>query len=161
MNLISSAERRQAGGEFKWKSKRLFFPSRRSTERIRSSSVPLSLLPTALNSEEQAPWSGSPFPARQMERANGTHCITRCKSAIAHYFRIKGYHWGRGAELTFCATTWWWFNQLLSFHFSSPRLSLTQVLLNEPLTRRWWEKGKKLASLLSLSPSFFLFPSQE
>lgn len=75
--------------------------------------------PTALIAEIWEERNDSPLLVKQMERANRTHRITQCKSAIAHYVRIKGYHCRRWAELTFCAATWW-FNQLLSFA-SHPR----------------------------------------
>lgn len=61
--------------------------------------------PIALIAEIEAGWNDLPLLVKQMEHANGTHRITRCKSAIAHYFKIKGYHCRRRAELTFCAAT--------------------------------------------------------
>lgn len=76
--------------------------------------------PSALIAEIWEERNDSPLLVKQMERANRTHRITQCKSAIAHYVRIKGYHCRRWAELTFCAATWW-FNQLLSFA-SHPRV---------------------------------------
>lgn len=63
----------------------------------------------------EASWNDLPLLVKQMERVNGTHRITQCKNVIAHYSKIKGYHCRRGAELTFCIVTWWWFNQVLSF----------------------------------------------
>lgn len=61
--------------------------------------------PIALIAKIEAGWNDLPLLVKQMEHANGTHRITRCKSAIAHYFKIKGYHCRRQAELTFCAAT--------------------------------------------------------
>lgn len=52
---------------------------------------------------------------KHMERDYGTHHITQYKSAIVHYFKIRENHCRQQAELTFCAVTWWWFNELLSF----------------------------------------------
>lgn len=65
----------------------------------------LAVPPIALIAEIEAGWNDLPLLVKQMEHANGTHRITRCKSAIAHYFKIKGYHCRRQAELTFCAAT--------------------------------------------------------
>lgn len=65
----------------------------------------LAVQPIALIAEIEVGWNDLPLLVKQMEHANGTHRITRCKSAIAHYFKIKGYHCRRQAELTFCAAT--------------------------------------------------------
>lgn len=65
----------------------------------------LAVQPIALIAKIEAGWNDLPLLVKQMEHANGTHRITRCKSAIAHYFKIKGYHCRRRAELTFCAAT--------------------------------------------------------
>lgn len=61
--------------------------------------------PIALIARREAGWNDLPLLVKQMEHPNGTHRIIRCKSAIAHYFKIKGYHSRRQAELTFCAAT--------------------------------------------------------
>lgn len=71
--------------------------------------------PIALIMKIEASWNDLPLLVKQMENVNGTHRITQCENAIAHYSKIKGYHCRRRAELTFCIVTWWWFNQLLSF----------------------------------------------
>lgn len=65
----------------------------------------LAVEPIALIAKIEAGWNDLPLLVKQMEHANGTHRITQCKSAIAHYFKIKGYHCRRQAELTFCAAT--------------------------------------------------------
>ena len=51
----------------------------------------LAVQPIALIAEIETGWNDSPLLVEQMGHANGTHRITRCKNAIAHYFKIKGY----------------------------------------------------------------------
>lgn len=59
----------------------------------------------ALIMKIEASWNDLPLLVKQMEHVNGTHRITQCKNAIAHYSKIKGYHCRRRAELTFCIVT--------------------------------------------------------
>lgn len=101
--------------------------------------------PIALMMKIGASWNDLPLLVKQMEPVNGTHRITQCKNAIAHYSKIKGYHCRRQAELTFCIVTWWWFNQVLSFtsHPSACRFCRCHQMKNSGGSAREAEKREK------------------